>query len=139
MESMLESRLESVNRTYFCFPALPSVRWSRGRVLPRYRKITFGTYDFKRNEIRIHPLLKNSGVPSAVLDYVLFHELLHYEDRDRLKEMAPPVSWPLFRGRSGRRRVHNRCFHDREKEFPGKEEACRWMRRFVKGEIPLTH
>ncbi len=139
MKSFLESRLETVNRSFFRFPDLPSIRWSRGRVRPRYRKLTFGTYDFRKNEIRIHPLLKRSAVPDCVLDYVLFHELLHYEDRERLRELSVPAALSPFSRlrKGGRRLIHNRHFHNREDGFPGRDEACLWMKRFVRGEIHL--
>lgn len=128
MDPFLIGRMEEINREYFQHGDLPSIRWSKGSVKRKYRKITFGSYDFKKNQIRIHPVLKNSDIPSYVLEYVLFHELLHYQDREELKAGA---EFRLF----GRKRfkAHSRDFHRREKDYPYKKEATRVMKSIAGG------
>lgn len=127
MEINLESRLQSVNEIYFGFSELPPIRWSKGVVKKKYRKLTFGTYDIKKNQIRIHPLLKNNLIPALVLDFVIYHELLHYEDRAELQDR---LKGTLFRKR---KRVHTVEFHKREKAFEEKKEAARLMQEIVRG------
>ncbi len=124
----LQSRLELVNQSFFSLPELPEIKWSRGRIKKRYRKITFGCYDIKKNEIRIHPLFKTAAFPGFVLDFVIFHELLHYVDRDILKKNRSFFS-------SSHKRVHNKNFKLREDEFPKANEAKILLKRFLNEHI----
>ena len=133
MDKDLNARMHSVNRDYFEFKELPPIKWSRGRLQKRYRKITFGSYDFKKNEVRIHPVLMHSQVPVFVLDFVIYHELLHFEDRDQLREHFERKKKMLRRRRSARNRVHSSDFHQREKEFIQKKEAAGIMLSIAKG------
>jgi hypothetical protein len=132
METFLIDRMTSINEEYFDFTELPKIKWSKGVIKKKYRKLTFGTYDIKKEMIRIHPILKNPNIPSLVLDFIIYHELLHYEDREQLKT-AKRV--PLFLRRRGKNRVHNNHFHNREKAFPFKKEATKIMTELVKGKF----
>jgi len=125
----LNLRLHQVNEEYFQSRTLPEIKWSRGRIKKRYKKLTFGSYDFKKDEIRIHPLLKDENIPSFVLDYILFHEMLHYQDREDLKNMR---QGKFFR-RSGYR-AHSPSFRFREKIFHRRKEALKIMRAIVMGQ-----
>ncbi len=125
----LFERLKVVNDAFFQMPELPCIKWSRGVIKKKYRKLTFGTYDIKRDQIRIHPILENEAVPAIVLNFVIYHELLHYQDRDALKER---YKTPFFHKRSSHK-VHNPHFHRREKAFPEKKEATKIMRELTLG------
>ncbi|OHD56350.1 MAG: hypothetical protein A2Y33_12140 [Spirochaetes bacterium GWF1_51_8] len=113
-----------MNEAYFGFDELPSIVWSRGRIKKRYTRLTLGSYHHKKNEIRIHPLFRERELPGYVLDYVIYHELLHFEDRSRLAKRR--------RGE----RVHTSNFHSREHNFPHKREATRYVREMMKNGIP---
>lgn len=117
----LHEALARVNETYFGADELPEIVWSRGRIQTRYRRLTLGTYDWKVNRIKIHPLFREELLPEFVLDYVIYHELLHYEDREKLSKR-----------RLRRTRVHDADFHRREKEFPKKREANALVRELMK-------
>lgn len=129
MDNYLAGRMDEINRLYFRMTELPGIKWSKGSLKKRYRKITFGTYDYRKDQIRIHPVLKDPNIPGIVLDYVLFHELLHYQDREELK--AGHTAFRLFRRH--RVRVHTKGFHQREMEYPHKKEASRIMRCIAGG------
>lgn len=129
MDPFLKDKLDEINNRYFRMDGLPAIKWSKGSLKRKYRKITFGSYDFKKDQIRVHPVLKDQNVPGIVLEYVLFHELLHYQDREALQEGH--TSFRLFRRR--RVRVHTSDFHKREKEYPFKKEASRIMRCIAGG------
>lgn len=124
----LIARLQQVNKEYFKSKSLPEIKWSKGRVKEKYRKLTFGSYDFKRNEIRIHPLLKNENFPSFVLDYILFHEMLHYQDRENLKNMRHSKFF-----KKNECRAHSSGFRLKEKAFPHRKEALKIMKAIVMG------
>jgi hypothetical protein len=123
----LRERMLSVNTEYFEFTELPRIRWSQGRVKKKYHKVTFGTYDIRRKEIRIHPLLSDIFVPRYVLDFVIYHELLHFEDFH--------INGGSERRRRKGERVHSREFHKREKEFEFKKEANRVLQLIARGEF----
>jgi hypothetical protein len=105
----LDEVLTRINEKFFGFDELPAIVWSRGRIQRKYRKLTLGTYDWKANKIRVHPLFREGHLPEFVLEFVVYHELLHYEDREKLQNR-----------RRRRDRVHDSDFHKREKEFPRK-------------------
>lgn len=123
-KSFLYNKLQYVNQSFFNLTELPEIKWSKGQLKKRYRRITFGCYDIKKNEIRIHPVFKTDVFPDFVLDFVIYHELLHYIDRDFMKQERR-----LFR--YNRKKVHNRSFKDREKLFSHSLEAIKLLKRFV--------
>lgn len=83
-------------------------RRGRGR-----RSIRFGSFDFDRRLIRIHPALDADWVPRFFVEFVVYHELMH--------AICPPdVS------QTGRRIIHTAEFREREAAFPRYDEAMRW-------------
>ncbi len=95
----------------------------------KYRKLTFGTYDIRKDEVRIHPVLINKSIPEAVIEFVIFHELLHYQDRKELLERKNSG----FFHKSVSFKVHGIHFHRREKGYPGKEKASKIMKELAEG------
>jgi hypothetical protein len=65
--------------------------------------------------IAISSVMDSARVPELVTDYVLYHELLHMED-----------------GLSFSNRHHGPGFRQRERRFPGWEEAERTLRTLAK-------
>ena len=84
-------------------------RYGRGR-----RTIRFGSFDFDRKLIRIHPALDEPWVPEFFVEFVVYHELLH--------ALYPPKE------AASRRVVHTEEFRRREQDFPRFEEAIAWER-----------
>lgn len=119
----LNELMEKINTQYFGFEELPKIRWSQGRIQKRYRRLTLGSYDPVKNEIRLHPLFREGYLPDFVRDYVLYHEMLHFENRRDLMRRIP---------RYKRRRIHTPDFHRREKEFPRADEARKLIREKMK-------
>jgi len=70
--------------------------------------------------IAVSRLLDDPDVPEHVLDYVVFHEILH-----------------LIRGPHPFRRPHDRGFNAMEAAFPRKEEAERFLRHFT--QVPIRN
>lgn len=93
----------------------PGVSWSAEKSRRR-----LGYYEEAFNRIVISRVFDDDRVPQFVLEYVVYHELLHLKHR------------VLFqRGESLRRTVHPKAFKDDERRFAGFEEANRWIRRNV--------
>ena len=125
IDKFLLDRMQFINNEYFKFKELPVIKWSKGSVKKKYRKITYGTYVIKKKEIRIHPILNNLLIPRYVLEFVIYHELLHFEDY-HIREKSN------VRHR-GKDRVHTPHFHKREKEFEFKKQASKIMHELARG------
>jgi len=79
-------------------------------------RTTLGHYDAGHGVIVINRALDSPTAPSHLVEYLVFHEMLH---------MRFPVE------RNGHRRVvHSREFREAEREFPKYEEARRSLKRF---------
>jgi len=99
-------------RYFFGLMARPTLGWSRTA-----SRTLLGHYDPSHNAIILSRILDSADVPRLVVDYVMFHEMLH---------LRHPVE------HSGARRcVHTRAFKDEEKSFAGVREAKAWLRGLV--------
>lgn len=98
--------------------ACPRFTWGRAKGRAPRRAMRLGSYDADVDVVRIHPALDQAGVPESFVRYVLFHELLH--------AVYPPV-----RGADGRWIRHGRAFQQRERDYPGLEQALAWERRNI--------
>ncbi|MGL4562536.1 MAG: hypothetical protein ACRCVW_01595 [Brevinema sp.] len=106
---ILEQSLQRVNHEYFQFDQLPEIVLSKGQTKINRRSIIFGTYDIRSNKIKIHPVLLDQV--DFVLDFVVYHEMLHYEDRHSLKNRKKGDP------------IHTKDFRSREKLFKQYHEA----------------
>lgn len=107
MQRRLENTLHKVMRMYFSdFSGMdiPHIKLSRGRFKKQRRSIVFGTYNALKNEIKIHPILLES-VPEIALEFVIYHELLHFMERK------------ILLARKKNMRVHTKEFRQQEKKF----------------------
>lgn len=107
----LAAMFEELNLGYFHgLMARPQLGWSK-HASPNL----LGHYDPSHNAIVISRFLDRPEVPRVVVEYVLFHEMLH------LRHPAEQ--------RGARRCVHTRAFKEEERKFAGFEEACAWIKR----------
>jgi hypothetical protein len=112
----LEDVLGDVVTRYFGGEIDVRIRWARavrrhsGRVRTRTRALA--TYCFEDSTIRVNPVLDSHKVPRFVVEWIVFHELLHH---------VLPVE------REGsRNRYHTDAFRAFERGFERYEEAKRW-------------
>jgi hypothetical protein len=110
----LDEIFESVNRTYFAgaIPK-PALTWSSRKT---YRIL--GHHDAAHDHVAISVSLDSDKVPRYVVEYVLFHEMLH---------IAHPTQHV-----NGRRYNHTPAFKRDERKFAHFEEAERWIERNVR-------
>lgn len=107
----LEQLFEDLNVRYFAgLMARPLLGWSR-----RPSRTMLGHYDPSHNAIIVSRFLDRSIVPPFVVEYVLFHEMLH-------------LRFPV-QHRGARRCVHTPDFKAAEKEFPAIQQAKDLLRR----------
>ena len=101
----LDEIFEGLNARYFHgLMARPLLGWSR-----KPSRVMLGHYDPSHNAIILSKLLDRALVPHFVLEYVLFHEMLH-------------LRFPVEH-RGARRCVHTREFKEAEKQFARRKEA----------------
>jgi len=108
----LEEIFHRLNQRFF-YGKLSATRlgWSL-----KSSKTTLGHYDAGHGVIVINRVLDSSTVSAHLVEYLVFHEMLH-------------VRFPV--GRDGHRRVvHSREFRKAEREFPNYEEAKKSLRQF---------
>ncbi len=91
----------------------PALAWSRSATVR-----TLGLYIFSRDRIVVSQSLDDASVPQLVLDYVMYHELLHKK-----------LGLSRYGGRS---HAHTPEFRNLERAFPGFAEAQVHIESLVK-------
>lgn len=109
----LDAIFDSLNSIYFrsSLPK-PVLTWSAGKT---YRIL--GHHDSTHETVVISRSLDSLSVPKYVVEYVVFHEMLH-------------VAHPTVH-HNGRRYNHTPTFRRDERKFPHYEQAERWIERNV--------
>ena len=106
----LEEIFEDLNRRFFHgLMGRPQLTWSRDHARNR-----LGHYDPAHNTIVISRVFDHPQVPRYVVEYIVFHEMLHLKHPVKL--------------RGSRRCVHSQEFLAEEKMFPEVGRAQRFLR-----------
>jgi predicted metal-dependent hydrolase len=107
----LESIFDELNLRFFHgLLGRPQLSWSGERA----RRL-LGHYDPAHNVIIVSKVFDHRRVPRYAVEYILYHEMLH-------------LKHPITRGKSGRRMVHSKAFHEDEQLFPQLDEARRFLK-----------
>ena len=107
----LDAIFEELNTHFFYgLMARPRMSWSQTKT----RRI-LGHYDPAHNAIIISRIFDHFAVPAYVLEYIVYHEMLHLKHPVRL--------------RGSRRCVHSAEFQAEEKLFPHMERANAFLKR----------
>ena len=113
----LEESFKRVNgeyfNGYFSKHLKPEIHWSM-----RKAKRTFGNYDNAHNVITISRIFDCAEIPDFVLDFIVYHELLHVKHK--------------IREAMGRRVVHSRAFKEDEGKFKKFKEANEWLKKLAR-------
>lgn len=105
----LDSVFDDLNRRFFYgLLGRPLMTWSR-----THARNSLGHYDPAHNAIVVSRIFDHPRVPRYVVEYIVYHEMLH---------LKYPVRW-----RGSRRCVHPRQFQADEKLFPQLAEAKRFL------------
>lgn len=109
----LSASFTRVNARYFASSInRPALVWSRtltGR--------KFGHYDFIQDTVMLSRSLDHHAVPELLIDYIMFHELLHKKHG---------IRWA-----NGRHHAHTPDFRREEKKFEGHREAEVWLQQLA--------
>lgn len=106
----LDEIFEDLNRRFFHgLMGRPQLTWSRDHARNR-----LGHYDPAHNTIVISRVFDHPRVPRYVVEYIVFHEMLHLKHPVKL--------------RGSRRCVHSKEFQEEEKSFPELQRAQKFLR-----------
>lgn len=107
----LDMIFEELNSRFFHgLMARPRMSWSQART----RRI-LGHYDPAHNAIVISRIFDHPAIPRYVLEYIVYHEMLH-------------LKYPV-RLRGSRRCVHSKDFQQEERLFPRLADANAFLKR----------
>lgn len=109
----LEQMFEDLNFRYFNgLMSRPPLGWS-----VRPSRTTLGHYDPSHHVIVLSSILDDARAPKLIVEYVLFHEMLH-------------LKFPTVH-KLARRCVHTPEFKAAERQFDGFDEANKELRKFL--------
>lgn len=105
---------EKVNREYFDGKMeKPSCHWNQTLTLAK-----FGHYQPSRDRVMISVTLDDENIPTFVVEFVMYHELLHKKHG---------AKWG-----NGKRYVHTKAFKEEERKFRYFKEAEAYLQRLAK-------
>ena len=105
----LEQIFEDLNTQFFHgLMARPQMTWSGN-----HSRLSLGHYDPAHNTIVVSRIFDRPQVPRYVVEYLVYHEMLH---------LRYPVKL-----RGSRRCVHSAGFQEEEKRFPEFEAAKKFL------------
>ena len=105
----LEEIFDDLNARYFHgLLGCPQLSWSRTA-----SRTLLGHWDAAHNAIIVSRIFDRAGTPRLLVDYILYHEMLH-------------LKYPVEH-RSSRRCVHSPAFREEERRFPQYAEATRLL------------
>jgi hypothetical protein len=107
----LEAIFDALNTRFFHgLLARPSMTWSQS-----HARNSLAHYDPAHNAIVVSRVFDSPGVPRHVVEYIVYHEMLHLKHPVRL--------------RGARRCVHSPAFQAEEKQFPHLAQAKEYLKR----------
>lgn len=109
-----------LNSRFFQSSLVFSLTWGNRdhRGLQRQRSVQLGVWLPRQRLVRMHPLLDDPRVPAFVVQYILYHEMVHIE-------VPPEVDG------GGRVCPHTQAFYERERRFPEYARATEWLQRHL--------
>lgn len=114
----LERVYRALNERWFRGAIDAAIGWGRAPLRRRRRTIKMGVYYHETRTIRIHPALDHPSVPPYVVEFIVYHEMLHQ-------------ACPAQPGPGGRKLVHNAAFRAREKLHPDRVRALAWEKEHL--------
>jgi predicted metal-dependent hydrolase len=110
----LDKIFKNLNYRYFEGElAKPTLTWSQ-----RKTHRILGHHDSTHNTIVISKTLDSEDVPEWLVEFVLYHEMLHIKHPARIV--------------NGRRQHHTKAFRSDEKKFPYYEQSQKWIEHLVR-------
>lgn len=115
----LQKLYNKINKSYFNGELDLLVTWFADPSKKVRTKCTLGLYYDLVKLVKIHRLLDNPLVPLCVIEYVMYHEMVH-------------AVCPIYKDEKGRNCIHSREFKVLERQFLQFEEANKWLKEHRK-------
>jgi len=112
----LQELFASVNNEYFNGAITALITWGKKNPKWSVRKRMLGSFCRNTNTIRINPVLDRKTIPQYVINFVIYHEMLH---------SIVPVEM-----KNGRRWVHTAEFKRHEQLFKDYKRATAWEKTY---------
>jgi hypothetical protein len=108
----LKEIFDKLNTKYFKSKIKATIKWGKKVNKKNLTSFRFGSYDPKKQLIRIHPRLQQDFVPISVLELTVYHEMCH--------------QWAPMRRERGMWIAHHPQFKEKEREYSFYNEARSW-------------
>ncbi|QWR76082.1 hypothetical protein [Candidatus Magnetomonas plexicatena] len=117
----LREMFDAVNSTYFGGSISCVITWARRSSMGFAKRRRLGAYNSELGIITINPVLDKPLIPRYIVEYIIYHEMLH-------------IGVGVRRGKN-KRSVHFREFKELERQFKDYEAVV----SFIKGNFDLFH
>lgn len=114
----LEEIYNEINQEYFKGKLDLLITWFGKEETKGKSKVTFGLFSETTKLIKVHRMLDNPLFPKYVIDFVVYHEMLHYV-------------CPSYYDKKGVHRIHSKEFKAKEKEFRYYQMAEEWIKNHL--------
>lgn len=111
----LKDIYDEINRDYFEGSLKLHITWFGTHRGSQCKRVTFGLYHDPLRLIKINRRLDNRQFPKYFVEYVVYHEMLHYV-------------CPAFVDETGYKHIHSKAFKERESKFKYFKEAQEWIK-----------
>ena len=112
----LQTLYNRANKRYFAGELDLVITWFGEHGAKAHAKCTLGLYYDQVKLVKIHRLLDNPEVPPYVIEYVIYHEMVH-------------AVCPAYVDEKGRNCIHSKEFKELERYFLAFEEARAWLKK----------
>mgnify|MGYP003387399421 CR=1 FL=1 len=110
----LEKIYHTINKEYFNNSLELKITWFGKPKYRRRSRMTLGLYHDHLRLVKIHRFLDSPVVPTYVISYVVYHEMLHHVCR-------------AYYDNQGRHKIHTKEFKKREEEYKHFTLAKEWI------------
>lgn len=111
----LKQIYDRLNRQYFDGKLKLHITWFDWPQRKKRSRITFGLFHDPLKLIKVNRILDNKHFPEYFVEYVIYHEMLHYV-------------CPAYVDERGMKHIHSKEFKEREKEYQYFKEAQKWLK-----------
>lgn len=105
-----------LNRDYFNEKLNLNITWFGRPNQKAKSQVTFGLYHDQLKLIKIHRLLDDPSTPDYVIEFVVYHEMVH-------------CVCPGYFDEKGCHRIHSKEFKAQEMQFEDYHEAVTWLKK----------
>lgn len=114
----LQEIYNTLNAQYFESKLDVRISWYGRGTIPKTR-IVFGSYSHRTKSIRINRFLDQATIPPYVVQFIVYHEMLH--------NVLPPK-----RKLNGKRSIHHQDFKEKERQFQEYQLAKDFIKSWLK-------